>query len=99
MNHRVAVLLSAYDGIKWIEEQVACILGQEDVLTHIFISVDLSSDSTYTWCKELEKDNQSVTVLEYGERFGDAAPNFFRLIRDVEFSHFDYIAFADQDDI
>jgi len=37
--------------------------------------------------------------LEYGERFGGAAPNFFRLIKDVNFSAFDYIAFADQDDI
>jgi len=37
--------------------------------------------------------------LEYGERFGGAAKNFFRLIRYVDFSAFDYIAFADQDDI
>jgi rhamnosyltransferase len=97
--HDVAILLAAYNGITWINEQLASILNQEMISIHIFISVDLSSDSTYEWCKQLEKVNQHVTVLEYGERFGGAAPNFFRLIKDVDFSKFDYIAFADQDDI
>lgn len=32
-------------------------------------------------------------------KFGCAASNFFRLLRDVDFSDFDYISFADQDDI
>ncbi len=38
-------------------------------------------------------------MLTYGEGFGGAAKNFFRLIRDVDSSHFDYIALSDQDDI
>jgi len=96
---KVAVLLAAYNGINWIDEQVISILSQEHVLVHIFISVDLSSDSTYEWCKQLEEVNQNVTVLEYGERFGGAAKNFFRLIKDVDFMNFDYVSFADQDDI
>lgn len=40
-----------------------------------------------------------IKLLQYGERFGGAASNFYRLIKDVDFSAFDYIAFADQDDI
>lgn len=40
-----------------------------------------------------------MIVLSYGERFGGAASNFYRLIRDVSFSDFDYVALADQDDI
>ena len=40
-----------------------------------------------------------VTVLPYGEYFGEAAKNFYRLIKDVDFSNFDYISFSDQDDI
>ncbi len=99
MNQRVSVFLAAYNGINWIEEQVISILNQEAVLVHLFISVDLSSDLTNEWCKQLEKENQNVTVLAYGERFGGAAKNFYRLIRQVDFSNFDYIAFADQDDI
>ncbi len=38
-------------------------------------------------------------MLEDAGRFGGAAKNFFRLIRDVDFSAYDFIAFADQDDI
>jgi rhamnosyltransferase len=37
--------------------------------------------------------------LEYGERFGIAAKNFFRLIRDVDLIPFDYVALSDQDDV
>ncbi len=95
----VAVLLAAYNGIEWIEEQVNSILEQSDVGVSLFISVDLSSDGTYKWCKHLEDANPNVIVLEYGERFGGAAKNFFRLIKDVNFSAFDYVSFADQDDI
>ncbi len=95
----VAVLLAAYNGKQWIEEQIESIFSQEKVSIHLFISVDLSSDHTYKWCKKLEIENSNVTVLEYGERFGGAAKNFFRLIRDVDFSNYDYISFADQDDI
>ena len=58
-----------------------------------------SSDGTYEWCKACEKKNSNVTVLDYGEHFAGAAKNFYRLIRDVDFSAFDYIALADQDDI
>lgn len=99
MSQRVSVFLAAYNGINWIEEQVISILNQEAVSVHIFISVDLSSDLTNEWCQQLEEENQNITVLEYGERFGGAAKNFYRLIRQVDFSSFDYIAFADQDDI
>ena len=96
---KIAVLMAAYNGMNWIEEQIASILNQEHVVVHVFISVDLSSDSTYDWCKQLESENQNVSVLKYGERFGGAAKNFYRLIQDVDFSGFDYMVFADQDDI
>jgi rhamnosyltransferase len=95
----VAVLLAAYNGIKWIEEQVASILSQKRISVEIFISVDLSNDKTHEWCQDLAGKNSHVKVLSYGGQFGGAAKNFFRLIRDVDFSCFDYIALSDQDDI
>jgi len=99
MGQKVAVLLAAYNGTNWIEEQIGTIVNQEDVDVHIFISVDFSSDTTYDWCKQLEGKSNNITVLEYGERFGGAAKNFFRLILDVNFNEYNYIALADQDDI
>jgi len=95
----IAVFLTAYNGEDWVASQVSSIFNQEEMYLHLFISVDLSTDGTYEWCKTLEKEHANVTVLEYGERFGGAAKNFFRLIKEVNFSKFDYIAFADQDDV
>ena len=98
-NPSVAVLLAAHNGTKWISEQVDTIFQQKDVDVDIYISVDVSSDGTYEWCKELDKNNTQVKVLPYGDFFGGAAKNFFRLIKDVDFSEYDYISLADQDDI
>lgn len=96
---KVAVLLAAYNGREFIEEQLQSILQQENVAVSIFISVDLSLDSTYEWCCNLSDNESRITVLTYGEKFGGAAPNFYRLIREVDFSGFDYVALSDQDDI
>ena len=98
-NPSVAVLLAAHNGIKWIKEQVDTIFQQKDVDVDIYISVDVSSDGTYEWCRELDEKNTQVKVLPYGDFFGGAAKNFFRLIKDVDFSEYDYISLADQDDI
>ena len=85
--------------MEWIEEQVSSILSQKSISIEIFISVDLSNDKTHEWCQGLAGKNAHVKVLPYGEKFGGAAKNFFRLIRDVDFSCFDYVALSDQDDI
>jgi len=95
----VAVLLAAYNGMKWIEEQIVSIFNQQGVNVKIFISVDVSDDRTNEWSQNLAKKNRRVRVLSYGNRFGGASKNFFRLINDVDFSDFQYVAFADQDDI
>lgn len=95
----VAVLLAAYNGMQWIEEQVESIFLQSSVNITLFISVDLSTDGTHAWAQELADKDARVHVLSYGERFGGAGPNFFRLIREVDFAGFDAVALADQDDI
>jgi len=96
---RIAILLAAYNGMNWIEEQIDSINSQAKVDINLFISVDLSTDGTYEWCQSLAKNNAHIEVLPYGDRFGGAAKNFFRLIRNVDFSAYDYVALADQDDI
>lgn len=95
----VAVLLAAYNGTAWLEKQLISILSQENVRTHVFISVDPSTDGTETWCASFAATHPDVVLLQPCGRFGGAARNFFRLIRDVDFSTFDFIAFSDQDDI
>ena len=65
----VAVLLAAFNGIKWIEEQVESIFNQKDVNIDIYISIDLSNDGTYEWCQELALKNSNVNILPYGNHF------------------------------
>jgi len=96
---RVAVLMAAYNGMAFIEEQLQSIEQQESVDVSLFISVDISSDGTYEWCCEYAQQCEQVTVLPYGDKFEGAAANFFHLINNVDFSGFDYVALADQDDI
>ncbi len=96
---KVAILLAAYNGMAWLEEQIASILCQQGVELSLYISIDPSTDGTEAWCADLAARHDCVTVLPTEERYGGAARNFYRLIRDVDLAAFDFIAFSDQDDI
>ncbi|MDF5892367.1 glycosyltransferase family 2 protein [Pseudomonas syringae pv. syringae] len=96
---KVAVLLAAYNGMAWIEAQLDSILTQTNVCVSVFISVDTSTDGTEAWCADYAQHHASISLLPPAGRFGGASRNFLRLIRDVDFSTFDYVAFSDQDDI
>ena len=98
-KRKVAVELAVYNGIKWLPYQLNSILKQEDVDITIFLSVDPSSDGSEDFCRQYSEKEKRVKVLPLIGKFGGAAKNFFRLIRDVEITNFDYIAFSDQDDI
>lgn len=95
----IAVVLAAYNGSAWIEEQITSILAQEGVDVTLFVSVDVSSDGTESLVDRLASSYHRIVVLPHGQRFGGAAPNFYRLIKELDFSGFDFIALADQDDI
>lgn len=96
---KVAVLLAAYNGVRWIEEQLESILNQSAVDVTIFISIDLSTDGTQAWCVAYAAEHTNVVVLPDAGKFGGASRNFFRLLRDVDFEPYEFIAFADQDDV
>jgi len=96
---KVAVLLAAHNGMSWLEEQLHSIVMQTSVCVRVFISVDASTDDTAEWCAAYVQQHAQATLLPPAGPFGGAAHNFFRLIRDVDFSDFDYVAFSDQDDI
>ncbi|MCT7630670.1 glycosyltransferase [Aliarcobacter butzleri] len=99
MNKKIAILLASYNGIKYIKEQIDSILYQKEVEITIFISDDLSTDNTLKYLQNTYKDEKRLIYLKDNEKIGGAAKNFYRLIRDVDFSNFDYISLSDQDDI
>jgi rhamnosyltransferase len=96
---KIAVLLAAYNGMQWIEEQIVSILNQSHVDVTLFISVDPSTDGTEAWCAAYAATHSNVRLLPPAGKFSGAARNFFRLVRDVDFDGFDFVAFADQDDV
>src|SRR5690606_18556225 len=75
------------------------ILGQVSVEVTVFVSVDVSTDGTERWIDQRALEDKRIVILPHGQHFGGAARNFFRLVRDIDFSSFDYVSFADQDDI
>jgi rhamnosyltransferase len=96
---KIAVLLAACNGEKWITEQILTILNQKNVDLHIYVSIDLSTDNTYDIVAELAQKYHEITLLPYGQRFGGAALNFYHLLLTVPVGKYEYIAFSDQDDI
>ncbi|MFQ2489557.1 glycosyltransferase [Aeromonas caviae] len=99
MYPKVAVLLAAYNGLKYLPEQLESIYGQDGVQVNVYLSVDASNDGTEKYIASLAVERDDVRHLEFGSKFGGAAKNFFHLLESVDFSEYDYIALADQDDI
>jgi rhamnosyltransferase len=95
----IAVLIATYNGKQWLFEQVESILQQVNVHLTLFVSDDHSTDGTLEYLKELVQLDSRVVVLPQTARMGSAGKNFYRLVCDVDTSCFDYVAFADQDDI
>lgn len=95
---KVAILLATYNGKSFIKKQVDTILNQKDIDVTIYVSDDLSTDGTLEYLQDTYTDN-NIVYLPSSQKFGGAAMNFFRLIKDVNINEFDFIALADQDDI
>lgn len=96
----IAVLLAAYNGEQYIGEQLDSILNQQGVDLSIIISVDKCSDSTLSIVNVYaSKYPHIISILPYGKKYGSAGNNFTRLLCEVNLSPYQYISFADQDDI
>ena len=91
---KVAVLLSAYNGAEYIEEQIRSICQQSYPECHLYVRDDGSDRTFVGQLKELQKQ-YAFTLLE-GENIGFVA-SFMTLLQQV--TDADLYAFADQDDI
>lgn len=97
--NKIAVLVAVYNGRKWVDEQLHSILNQKNVDVDIFISVDLSTDGSWEHLTDNYSKYNNVFFLPYGEKYGSAGKNFYRLVMATDFDAYEYIAFSDQDDI
>lgn len=96
---RTAILLATYNGEVWIEHQLSSIFAQTDINMCVYISDDLSIDNTTKIIKAYKEKHLNITKLPSNNRFGSASANFFRLLRDADFTGIDYVALSDQDDV
>lgn len=95
---RVAILLTTYNGSKFLEEQLQSIIEQTHARWTLYVSDDGSSDDTLTIIESYQATLGGERVrLFHGPRRG-FAQNFLSLIRSPEVCG-DYFAFCDQDDI
>lgn len=92
---KIIVLLSTYNGEKYLREQIDSILSQVGVNLELIIRDDGSNDNTLKIIEEYE--NKDCRVRHYvGENVGPGK-SFFDLVCSAPES--DYYAFCDQDDI
>ena len=95
---RVNVLLSAYNGEKYITEQVDSIVRQDYPNLEIYIRDDGSSDRTLDLLKACKKENSKGRNIHiYSGKNVGYGPSFLWLLR--RSSQGDYWAFCDQDDV
>lgn len=93
---KVQVVMSSYNGEKYIKEQLDSILIQKNIKVELLIRDDGSTDRTIEILQEYERKWDSIQVI-YGKHIG-VIESFFTLIEQVSMEQ-EYIAFSDQDDI
>jgi rhamnosyltransferase len=93
----VNVLMSTYNGEKYVADQISSIFNQRGADIVLTIRDDGSKDHTLDILKELQKKYPDKIVLWEGENIGYAR-SFQKLLRFAQ-KDADYYAFADQDDI
>lgn len=93
---KIMVLLSTYNGEKYISEQIESVLCQQGVDVHIVARDDGSQDETINILKRIST-LENITVIE-GQNIG-VVGSFFTLMHEAVCHNFDYFAFCDQDDV
>jgi len=99
MKVKSLVLLAAYNGEQFINQQLQTVLNQTNKPYKILINIDQSDDKTESIVQGFAKKNPEIQILNINKRFGSAAANFINLIIDADLTDINYIALADQDDI
>lgn len=96
MGYGILVVMSTYNGEKYIEEQIDSILHQKNCDVHILIRDDGSSDNTRNIINHYADEIENISILEANENLGPAK-SFIELLRNAP--DYEYYAFSDQDDI
>ena len=94
-SEKVQILLSTYNGEKYLEELIISLLDQEYSNLSILIRDDGSVDRTVEILKKYENNN-NISII-FGENLG-VVDSFFELIKNAD-AEAEFVAFCDQDDL
>ena len=94
-DKKVAILMSTYNGEKYIKEQIDSLLSQDYKDIKIYIRDDGSKDETVNIVKKYQESNDNIILIE-GKNLGFMG-SFFELLRLSDGC--DYYAYCDQDDV
>ena len=95
MLKTVEVLISTYNGEKYIRDQIESVLDQVNVRVHITLRDDGSKDNTVNIIKKYYQNSGNLRIIE-GKNVG-VIESFYDLLFCSEEK--DYYAFCDQDDV
>lgn len=94
----VAILMSTYNGEKYLVEQINSILKQSYDNFHLFIRDDASTDSTPKMLKQFENDSKvTICFSQHNLGYKNSFLHLLRLVTSYE-KKFDFYSFSDQDD-
>lgn len=97
---KVVVLMSTYNGARYLTEQIDSIINQRAVEVKILIRDDGSDDDTINILEHYRKENPGTIDIIYGLNKGYAR-SFTILVKEalVRYPDIKWFAFADQDDV
>ncbi len=100
---KIAVLMSTYNGEKYLKEQIESILSQklnDDCKLTLFIRDDGSVDQTRDIIESYARQYENVTCVPYSSPIHKGIKDSFMfLLKTAEEKGYDYYAFSDQDDV
>lgn len=93
---KIAILMSTYNGEKYLAEQIQSIIRQDYSNWHLYIRDDGSTDNTINLIKEWENKDTRITFLNQDAPGNLGVTGSFMNL--LENTNADYYMFSDQDD-
>lgn len=97
MNDKIAILMSTYNGEKYLDEQIQSIINQSNKDWTLYIRDDGSSDGTIKIIEKYEHKYDNIVFFNKGSVTNVGVMNSFMSL--LKATSADYYMFSDQDDV
>jgi len=95
----ISILMTTYNGEKFVSEQIDSLLNQTNQNFKLFINDDASDDSTFSLISKYMQENPDRIIVSQNKvNSGSAKSNFIKMMVSGEYKN-DYVMLCDQDDV